>query len=87
MRDVIVNDSILIPQCKTQLIEYTSDQTDVHTGLGVTFSEALQYVFVRIEMNEHKDGIKDVLNKEMSAGSLATRLLLRERALRASLLV
>ena len=66
VRNVIVNDSILTPQCKTQLIEYASDQTDVHTGLGVTFAEALQYVFARIEMNEHKDGIKDVLNKEMS---------------------
>jgi len=65
VRNVIVNDSILSPQCKTQLIEYASDQTE-HRDLGVTFAEALQYVFTRIERNEHKDGIKDVLNKEMS---------------------
>jgi hypothetical protein len=65
VRNVIVNDSILSPQCKTQLIEYASDQTE-HSDLGVTFAEALQYVFTRIEMNQYKDGIKDVLNKEMS---------------------
>ena len=47
------------------MIEYASDQTE-HSDLGVTFAEALQYVFTRIEMNQYKDGIKDVLNKEMS---------------------
>ena len=65
VRDVIVNDSILSPECKTQLIEYASDPTE-HTELRVTFAEALQYVFTRIEINEHKEGIKDILNKEMS---------------------
>merc|ERR1712023_20112 len=66
VRNVIVNDSILSPQCKTQLIEYASDQSDVHSGLGVTFAEALQYVFTRIDVNENGNEIKRILNQEMS---------------------
>ena len=66
VRNVIVNDSILTPQCKTQLIEYASDQSDVHSDLGVTFAEALQYVFTRIDINENGNEIKRILNQEMS---------------------
>jgi hypothetical protein len=65
VRNIIVNDSILSPQCKTQLIEYASDQTE-HSGLGVTFAEALQYVFTRIDVNENGNEIKRILNQEMS---------------------
>jgi hypothetical protein len=53
VRNVIVNDSILSAQCKTQLIEYALD-TSEHTDLGITFCEALQYVFTRIDLNEEK---------------------------------
>ena len=66
VRNVIVNDSILSPQCKTQLIEYASDQSDVHGGLGVTFAEALQYVFTRIDINENGNEIKKILNTLVS---------------------
>ena len=66
VRNVIVNDSILSPQCKTQLIEYASDQSAAHIGLGVTFAEALQYVFTRIDVNENGNEIKRILNQEMS---------------------
>jgi len=65
VRNVIVSDSILSSQCKTQLIEYASDQTE-HSGLGVTFAEALQYVFTRIDVNENGNEIKRILNQEMS---------------------
>ena len=66
VRNVIVNDSILTPQCKTQLIEYASDGTEVHMSLGITFAEALQYVFTRININKNSDEIKRILNQEMS---------------------
>jgi hypothetical protein len=66
VRNVIVNDSILSAQCKTQLIEYALD-TSEHTGLGITFCEALQYVFTRIDVNEESgDEIKKILNQEMT---------------------
>ena len=66
VRNVIVNDSILSAQCKTQLIEYALDNSE-HTGLGITFCEALQYVFTRIDVNEESgDEIKRILNQEMT---------------------
>ena len=68
VRNVIVNDSILSAQCKTQLIEYALDNSE-HTGLGITFCEALQYVFTRIDDDvnkESKDEIKRILNQEMT---------------------
>merc|ERR1712023_316829 len=69
VRNVILNDSILSAQCKTQLIEYALDNSE-HTGLGITFCEALQYVFTRIDVNEEekKSGhnIKAILNDEMT---------------------
>ena len=66
VRNVIVNDPILSAQCKTQLIEYALDNSE-HTGLGVTFCEALQYVFTRIDVNEESgDEIKRILNQEMN---------------------
>ena len=65
VRKLILDDSILTPKCKTQLIEYASDETE-HSNLGVTFAEALQYVFTRIVDNENCDAIKRILNQEMS---------------------
>merc|ERR1712146_668294 len=35
-------------------------------GLGVTFAEALQYVFTRIDVNENGNEIKGILNHEIS---------------------
>jgi hypothetical protein len=66
VRNVIVNDSILSAECKTQLIEYALNNSE-HTGLGITFCEALQYVFTRIDVNEESgDEIKRILNQEMT---------------------
>merc|ERR1712227_1109036 len=69
VRNVILNDSILSVQCKTQLIEYALDNNE-HSELGITFCEALQYVFTRIDVNEEKkksgDEIKRILNDEMT---------------------
>jgi len=66
VREIIVNDSILSTQCKTQLIEYALDNNE-HTGLGVTFAEALQYVFTRIDLNKKSgDNIKAILTQEMT---------------------
>lgn len=64
IRDAILNDKILSVQCKTQLLEYASDRTE-HSALKITFVEALQYVFTRIEINENRDEIKKILNQEM----------------------
>jgi len=46
-------------------LEY-KNSTDVYTALGITFEELLTYVFNRIEINEHKDEIKKILNTEMT---------------------
>ena len=62
--NVIINDSILSEKCKAQLIEYASDKNE-HIGLGITFCEALQYVFTRIDQNKARDEIKKILNAEM----------------------
>jgi hypothetical protein len=45
-------------------MEYSED-TSIHTVLNITFGELLLYVFNRIEINEHKDEIKKILNSEM----------------------
>ena len=47
------------------MIQYAAD-THVHSELGLTFGEALRYVFSRIESNPNAEGIKGVLNQEMS---------------------
>ena len=39
---------------------------DIYSALNITFEELLLYVFNRIEINEHKDEIKGVLNTEMT---------------------
>jgi Leucine-rich repeat (LRR) protein len=65
VNELILNDPILTPQTKQVLVEY-SNCTDVHTVLNITFGELLIYVFNRIEINEHKDEIKKILNTEMA---------------------
>ena len=65
VHEVIVKDEILTEDCKQALLEYSAD-TNVHTELGLTFGEALRYVFSRIQSNPNADGIKGVLNQEMS---------------------
>jgi len=65
VHDVIVKDKVLTEECKQALIQYAAD-THVHTDLNLTFGEALRYVFSRIESNPNAEGIKGVLNQEMS---------------------
>merc|ERR1712137_323874 len=63
--EVIVKDEILTEDCKQALLEYSADN-NVHSELGLTFGEALRYVFSRIQSNPNADGIKGVLNQEMA---------------------
>ena len=65
VHDVIVKDEVLTEECKQALIQYAAD-THVHSHLNLTFGEALRYVFSRIESNPNAEGIKGVLNQEMS---------------------
>jgi hypothetical protein len=62
--DLILNDTILTNETKEILMEY-KNSTDIYSALNITFEELLLYVFNRIEINEHKDEIKHVLNAEM----------------------
>jgi hypothetical protein len=54
----------LTQNTKEILMEYSED-TSIHTILNITFEELLLYVFNRIQINEHKDEIKKILNTEM----------------------
>jgi len=63
--DLIVNDPILTNKTKEILIEYSNDK-NIYIALNITFNELLIAVFNRIEINEHKDEIKRVLNIEMN---------------------
>jgi Leucine-rich repeat (LRR) protein len=64
LNNLILNDNILTQNTKEILMEYLED-TSVHTVLNITFGELLLYVFNRIQINEHKDEIKRILNIEM----------------------
>jgi hypothetical protein len=64
LNNLILNDNILTQNTKEILMEYLED-TSVHTVLNITFGELLLYVFNRIQINEHKDEIKKILNVEM----------------------
>jgi hypothetical protein len=64
INNLILNDNILTQNTKEILMEYSED-TSVHTVLNITFGELLLYVFNRIQINEHKDEIKRILNVEM----------------------
>ena len=63
--ELILTDTVLTPETKSLLMEYSAC-TDVHSTLNITFGELLTYVFDRIELSEHSDEIKKVLNIEMS---------------------
>jgi Leucine-rich repeat (LRR) protein len=62
--DLILNDTILTNETKEILMEYKNSK-DIYSALNITFEELLLYVFNRIEINEHKNEIKHVLNAEM----------------------
>jgi Leucine-rich repeat (LRR) protein len=64
LNNLILDDNILTKHTKEILMEYSED-TSVHTVLNITFEELLLYVFNRIQINEHKDEIKRILNLEM----------------------
>jgi hypothetical protein len=61
----ILQDSILTDRSKEILLEYQSS-TDIYSVLDITFAELLMYVINRIDINEHKDEIKNILNIEMN---------------------
>jgi len=61
----ILQDTILSKKTKEILLEYESS-SDIYSVLDITFSELLMYVINRIEINEHKDEIKSILNVEMN---------------------
>ena len=63
--DLILNDTILTNKTKEILMEYKNSK-EIYSALNITFEEMLLYVFNRIEINEHKNEIKQVLNTEMS---------------------
>jgi hypothetical protein len=64
LNNLILYDNILTQNTKEILMEYSED-TSIHTILNITFEELLLYVFNRIQINEHKDEIKRILNVEM----------------------
>ena len=57
--------TFLTNQTKQILIEYINCK-DVHSILNITFEELLIHVLNRIEINENKNEIKNILNIEMS---------------------
>ena len=63
--EIILTDPILTSETKSLLMEYSAC-TDVHSTLNITFEELLTYVYNRIQLSEHSDEIKKVLNIEMS---------------------
>jgi len=60
----ILDDPILNTKTKELLIEY-SDSNDYHSVLLITFKELLLHVWQIIDMNNHKDEIKAILNNEI----------------------
>lgn len=62
--DYILSDTILESFTKESLIEYSKDLT-IHSELNITFNELLLYVINRIEINDNRDEIKNILNQEM----------------------
>jgi len=62
--DLIIKDAVLSEQCKSSLIEY-SNENSIHSLLNLTFKDILLAVYNQIELHEHKQEIKRVLNEEM----------------------
>jgi Leucine-rich repeat (LRR) protein len=63
--ETVLSDTVLTKETKEILVEYCKDP-NVHSTLHITFEELLLHVFSRIEINEHKQEIKSVLNMEMT---------------------
>ena len=63
--ETILSDDVLTDLTKEILVEYCKDAV-LHSTLHITFKELLLHVFSRIESNENKREIKNVLNGEMS---------------------
>ena len=57
----ILEDKILIPQCKAAIVEYCKDNS-VHSELKLTFEELLCYVWKTLTQSKHKEEIKTILN-------------------------
>ena len=57
----ILEDKMLIPQCKEAIVEYCNDNS-VHSVLKLTFEELLCYVWKTLTQSEHRDEIKVILN-------------------------
>ena len=65
LNEYILNDDIFTKETKEILIEYSND-TSIHSILNITFSELLIAVLSRIDINNHKNEIKNILNIEMN---------------------
>jgi hypothetical protein len=65
LNEYILADTVLTYESKEILIEYIANK-EILCSLNLTFEELAIYVFSRIEINEHKDEIKRVLNIEMN---------------------
>ncbi len=63
--EAVLSDPVLTKETKEILMEYCKD-SNVHSTLRITFEELLVHVFSRIESNEHKKEIKNMLNMEMT---------------------
>ena len=61
----ILQDTILTDVTKETLLKYQSS-SEVYLELNITFGELLMYIINRIEINEHRDEIKNILNVEMT---------------------
>ena len=64
-RKEVLEDSILLPKTKEQLMEYLNDGC-VHSVVNVTFGEVFQYVWTRIQNHKDHANIKAILNEEMN---------------------
>ena len=64
MTEYILGNSILTETTKRLLIEYMEDKT-VHSTLLITFEELLLHTISRIEINEEKDQILNIMNSEI----------------------
>ena len=61
----ILQNDILTEQSKQLLFEYMEDET-VHSTMLITFKELLTHTLSRVEQNEHKQEILNILNTELN---------------------
>ena len=64
-QEQVLNDTILTQHCKKSIIEYINNDA-VHSYINLTFGELFQYVWTRIQNHTESQGIKEILNDEMS---------------------